>query len=178
MPSTRVPHLLDNIIWNPMSGPQWEVTEGSGHLRRFARGFSPLIGFSDLDNPRLDEVRRFGLRTIESGKYFGVFDGSRLITITGDRMRVGAYCEISRVCVHPGFQGRGLARQLRLHLRHRQLGRSATTFRHAMRATGIAHAFYERLGFRRFKAPIVRAVTHSSSRPPHRPGSSTLHGTF
>lgn len=228
MPSTRVPHLLDNIIWNAMSGPQRDVTEGTARARRFARGFSPILGFSDLENPSLDDVRPFaqsgesfytgdwsgpvppgwrleeestmfrmvwsgeaevpqafikpvplgphhaeqalalaqltkpgpfGLRTIELGEYFGLFDDSRLIAMAGERMRAGAFCEISGVCVHPEFQGRGLARQLMVHLLGRQLGRGAIPFLHAMRANEIARAFYERLGFRSFKEPVVRVVT-------------------
>jgi GNAT superfamily N-acetyltransferase len=42
-------HLLDNIFWHALSGPQAKFASGSGDARRFAPGFSPIVGFR---NPR------------------------------------------------------------------------------------------------------------------------------
>jgi hypothetical protein len=44
-------HLLDNIVWHSMSGPHARYTVGTNTARRYAPGFSPLIGFADVRNP-------------------------------------------------------------------------------------------------------------------------------
>src|SRR3954451_22185493 len=44
-------HLLDNIFWHALSGPQAEFAAGSGDARRYARGFSPIVAFADARQP-------------------------------------------------------------------------------------------------------------------------------
>ena len=58
----------------------------------------------------------FGIRTPELGEYFGYFDGGRLIAMAGERMCAGDLHEVSGICTHPDFQGRGLAKKLTLKL--------------------------------------------------------------
>lgn len=100
-----------------------------------------------------------GPRTTELGEYFGCFDGTRLVAMAGERFRAGAYREISAVCTHPDFQGRGLARRLmaRLICRHRQ--QAAIPFLHVMTGNTRAHQVYARMGFRSYCQPVVRVVT-------------------
>jgi ribosomal protein S18 acetylase RimI-like enzyme len=43
--------LLDNIAWNTLTGPHAAVATGAGAARRFAPGFSALLGFQDLSAP-------------------------------------------------------------------------------------------------------------------------------
>lgn len=43
--------LLDNIVWHALSGPQARFAEGAGDARRYARGFSPIVGFADQRHP-------------------------------------------------------------------------------------------------------------------------------
>lgn len=102
----------------------------------------------------------FGPRTIELGEYFGFFDGGRLIAMAGERMHAGTLREISGVCTDPDFQGRGFARRLMLKLIRRQLARGETPFLHVMR-DNVAAQFYERLGFRTAKEPVVRVVART-----------------
>ena len=49
--------LLDNIMWNCLSGPHAKFAAGEGPVRRYAPGFSPIVGFEDLTATR----RRAGL---------------------------------------------------------------------------------------------------------------------
>jgi ribosomal protein S18 acetylase RimI-like enzyme len=42
---------LDNIIWNSLTGPQARFAAGAGDARRYARGFSPIVGFRDPERP-------------------------------------------------------------------------------------------------------------------------------
>ena len=100
----------------------------------------------------------FGPRTIELGDYFGYFEGNRLVAMAGERMAAAGLREISGVCTHPGFQGRGLARRLMLKLAGRALARGETPFLHVMSANTAAHAMYQRMGFRDYRETVVRVV--------------------
>ncbi len=43
--------LLDNITWHALSGPQARFASGTGASRRYAPGFSPILGFEDPASP-------------------------------------------------------------------------------------------------------------------------------
>jgi predicted GNAT family acetyltransferase len=79
--------------------------------------------------------------------------------MAGERMRAGTLHEISGVCTHPDYQGRGLARGLIAKLVRRQLQRSVTPFLHVMRDNGAARRLYERIGFREYRESVVRVVS-------------------
>jgi len=220
--------LLDNIVWHTLSGPHAKFSVGTNEARRYAPGFSPIIGFADATDPdfaamssycetgehlycdgwsgdapvgwRIDfestmfkmlwdgaipatgetpEAVRlgpqhvaqaleltalthpgpFGPRTLELGDYFGCFDDSRLVAMAGERMSAGALREISGVCTHPDYQGRGLARRLMMKLIGRQMQRHETPFLHVMSDNAGAHALYRRMGFRDIRESVVRVVS-------------------
>lgn len=44
-------HLLDNITWHTLVGPHAHFAAGSGGARRYARGFSPILGFANPSRP-------------------------------------------------------------------------------------------------------------------------------
>jgi ribosomal protein S18 acetylase RimI-like enzyme len=105
----------------------------------------------------------FGLRTTELGDYFGIFDGPRLVAMAGERMHAGHFREVSGVCTHPDFQGRGFARQLVTLVIQRQLDRGQTPFLHVMRENTQPRALYERMGFRDYLAVPLRIVRRRQS---------------
>jgi len=219
--------LLDNIAWHTLSGPHAHFSAGTERARRYAQGFSPIVGFVDQDRPDFDALRDFcadgehfycdgwsgpapsgwqieaettmvkmvwdapmpaadhapeairldashaqraldlatltrpgpfGLRTIELGEYFGLFEGERLIAMAGERMCAGTLREISGVCTQPDCQGRGLARRLIDKLVRRQMQRGETPFLHVMSANTGARGLYERMGFRTYREVVVRVV--------------------
>ena len=43
------------------------------------------------------------------GGFLGLFEDKRLISMAGERLRQPGFAEVSGVCTHPDFQGRGLA---------------------------------------------------------------------
>jgi hypothetical protein len=57
----------------------------------------------------------FGKRTIEFGHYYGIFDNDKLVAMTGQRLHVYNYTEISAVCTHPASVGKGFAAVLIQH---------------------------------------------------------------
>ncbi len=44
-------HLLDNIFWYTLSGPHAKYAIGTDDARRYAPGFSPIVGFADTARP-------------------------------------------------------------------------------------------------------------------------------
>jgi len=49
--------LLDNITWHSLSGPHARFSAGGAAARRYARGFSPILGFADPVRPDFDALR-------------------------------------------------------------------------------------------------------------------------
>ncbi len=43
--------LLDNIMWSALSGPHARFAAGNSAVRRYAAGFSPIVGFADPSAP-------------------------------------------------------------------------------------------------------------------------------
>ena len=221
--------LLDNIFWHTLTGAQAKYAEGVNGARRYARGFSPILGFADPERPDFEAIAPycdpgeqlycaewsgaappawrieaestmfrmvwdgaaavpadelplalqlgaehvpqaleltaltrpgpFGPRTMELGDYFGCFEGARLVAMAGERAQAGTLREVSGVCTHPDFQGRGLARRLMLKLIRRQLQRGQIPFLHVMRENQAAHSLYQRMGFRDYCETVVRVVS-------------------
>ena len=54
--STVMKHLLDNIVWRTLTGHHVKFASGAGQARRYARGFSPIVGFADPEHPDLDSL--------------------------------------------------------------------------------------------------------------------------
>lgn len=89
----------------------------------------------------------FGLRTIEFGHYYGIFDDGRLVAMAGQRLHVEQYTEISAVCTHPDYLGRGFAAALIQHQLHLISSHSQKAFLHVRADNERAIALYHRLGF-------------------------------
>ena len=54
--------------------------------------------------------------TIDFGGYFGYFVEGRLVSMAGTRLVAGPYTEVSAVCTHPEFVGRGLSQLVLPHV--------------------------------------------------------------
>lgn len=52
-------HPLDNIFWNSLNGPHRHLSTGTDQARRYAPGFSPIIGFPDPHAPDFAALRPF-----------------------------------------------------------------------------------------------------------------------
>lgn len=61
---------------------------------------------------RLTEPGPFLPRTHTMGRFIGLRIDGRLAAMAGERMRFPGHVEVSGVCTHPHFRGRGLARRL------------------------------------------------------------------
>jgi ribosomal protein S18 acetylase RimI-like enzyme len=90
----------------------------------------------------------FGKRTIEFGHYYGIFEGEQLAAMTGQRLHVSHYSEISAVCTHPQHLGKGYAGNLMLHQMDLILESEQIPYLHVRADNERAIALYERLGFK------------------------------
>lgn len=89
----------------------------------------------------------FGTRTIDFGYYYGIFEGDQLVAMTGQRLHVHNYTEISAVCTHPDHLGKGYAAALVQHAIRTILQQGQTPFLHVRADNRRAIDLYERLGF-------------------------------
>ena len=67
--------------------------------------------------------------------------------MTGQRLHVGRYAEISAVCTHPDYLGKGYASALVQHQVNLILSHQQIPFLHVRADNSRAIAVYERLGF-------------------------------
>jgi GNAT superfamily N-acetyltransferase len=112
-----------------------------------------ILPLGDADNAEMLALTAlvfpgyFRRRTPEMGEYFGIRQQSRFAAMAGERMKLSGCQEISAVCTHPDFTGRGYAARLINHLVARQLRRGITPFLHVNETNTRARNLYERLGF-------------------------------
>jgi ribosomal protein S18 acetylase RimI-like enzyme len=89
----------------------------------------------------------FRERTNEMGRYLGIYAGSTLAAMAGERMCLDGHVEISAVCTHPEFTSRGFAARLMAELCNEILSRKLTPFLHVSWENARARALYVKLGF-------------------------------
>lgn len=143
----------------PVSAPpQFEVVMAAtgeqmiGAPVNFDGAMPDILSLGESDAPEmraLVELTRpgpFGPRTHELGRFFGIRIAGRLAAMTGERMTPGAYTEMTAVCVHPDFRGRGLAQALLAHVSRQILARGELPFLHVFSDNASAIALYKRQG--------------------------------
>jgi predicted GNAT family acetyltransferase len=89
----------------------------------------------------------FSTGTMSFGKYIGIREGARLAAMAGERMKIPGYTEVSAVCTHPDFLGKGYASHLMSILCAEIIARGETPFLHVRADNPRAIRAYERLGF-------------------------------
>ena len=89
----------------------------------------------------------FAEKTIDFGHYHGIFSDNKLVAMAGQRLHPGTFAEISGVCTHPDFTGKGFARQLILHQIRRILENNETPFLHVKSENFSAIKLYQSIGF-------------------------------
>lgn len=82
------------------------------------------------------------------GNYFGIRQDGRLVAIAGERTKITGLAEVSAVCTHPEFTGRGYAQQLVAHIVNRNVANGNALYLHFLTNNERARKVYERLGFR------------------------------
>jgi predicted GNAT family acetyltransferase len=122
-----------------------------------------IVVLGDADAPemlalaQLTQPGPFLARTHVMGMFRGIRIDGRLAAMAGERMHVPGHTELSGVCTHPDFRGRGLARRLSAIVCAGIEARGETPFLHAWKDNRPAIALYEQLGFR-LRAEVNVAV--------------------
>lgn len=112
-----------------------------------------MIPLTDADAPEmlalatLTQPGPFLPRTHVMGSFLGIRLDGRLAAMAGERMRFAGFTEVSAVCTHPDYRGRGLARGLSAAVAHRIQQRGDQAFLHAWQTNHAAIALYASLGF-------------------------------
>ena len=143
----------------PPAPPGWTLNPQKPMLQMICSSRVPAT--RGPETVRLGEVHRddmlaltalvfpgfFRARTLEMGDYHGIYDGSRLVAMAGERMRLDGYQELSAVCTHPGYTGRGYAQHLLALLCNAAFDRGFMPFLHVYSDNTRAIAVYRKLGF-------------------------------
>jgi GNAT superfamily N-acetyltransferase len=86
--------------------------------------------------------------TAALGDYFGIFKDGKLVAVTGERMQMDDFVEVSAVVTHPDHIGKGYAKQLVDHGVNNILQKSKIPYLHVVESNATAIGLYEKLGFK------------------------------
>ncbi|MBP2445816.1 GNAT family N-acetyltransferase [Rhizobium leguminosarum] len=89
----------------------------------------------------------FTLRAQSLGSFWGIRSDGRLVAMAGQRMRQTGFIELSGLCAHPDFQGRGLGTLLFRFVAGEIASGGDTAYLHAYAANTSAISLYLALGF-------------------------------
>ena len=148
-------------IPNPITLPKgWQVQheikglqfvyEGTSAIRNEFGNVQPLREMHINEMVQLAALTKpgpFGTGTINFGYYHGIFDKGKLVAMTGQRLHVQDYTEISAVCTHPDHTGKGYAHTLMQQQLQLILQQGKKPFLHVREDNERAIALYQRLGF-------------------------------
>ncbi len=101
-----------------------------------------------IELARITKPGPFDKRTIDFGSYYGIFMQDKLVAMTGQRLHVENFTEISAVCTHPEYTGKGHAFTLLQHQLQLILQQNQQAFLHVREDNGRAIEIYQRMGFK------------------------------
>jgi len=90
----------------------------------------------------------FKKKTNLMGNYFGFVKDGKLVAVTGERMKMNEFTEVSAVVTHPAYTGKGFASQLVAYTANNILDENKTPFLHVAETNIGAIRLYEKLGFK------------------------------
>lgn len=163
VPDVAVPSGL--VLVKAAKGVQMVATRSI----RMAADDQDIVQLTDTDAPEmlalatLTEPGPFLTRTHTMGTFRGIRINGRLAAMAGERFRFPGYTEVSGVCTHPDFRGRGLARRLSAAVAARIESRGERPFLHAWKTNRVAISLYQSLGFE-IRAEINIKVLERSTR--------------
>jgi GNAT superfamily N-acetyltransferase len=135
--------LLNQMIRLEPIPPEPRLTDPQAEIRRLTFADVPaMIKLADLTEPG-----PFRSRTIELGGFFGAFHSGRLVAMSGQRLHLPHFIEVSAVCTHPDARGRGYARRLMSLVIADIVAERKTPILHVLPENRSAISVYESLGF-------------------------------
>ncbi|QNK64259.1 GNAT family N-acetyltransferase [Pedobacter sp. PAMC26386] len=145
----------------PKLSSSWSVSSASDYVQMICR--SPIAFTAkeyheiiQLPTSDADEMVEF-VNSIQPGyfkngtpllgNYYGIKIDGMLIATAGERLKMNGYTEISAVCTHPEFTGKGFAQYLIAHLCNQIKKSGELPFLHVLNTNFRAISLYEFLGF-------------------------------
>jgi predicted GNAT family acetyltransferase len=119
-----------------------------------------------LDLAALTQPGPFFARTSEIGPFWGAHENGKLVAMAGERLRFDDYVEVSGVCTHPDFRGRGYAGLLSRLVATQILKQGKTPILHAVSSNRTAIRLYESLGFV-LRCEVMATVLVRTTPVPH-----------
>jgi len=89
----------------------------------------------------------FKKKTALLGNYYGIFKNEELVAVTGERMQMNDFVEVSAVVTHPNHTGKGYAKQLVVHTVNEIFKQNKIPYLHVIEDNKGAIQLYEKLGF-------------------------------
>lgn len=89
----------------------------------------------------------FKKKTALLGNYYGIFKNGELVAVTGERMQMNDFIEVSAVVTHPSHTGKGYAKQLVVHTVNEIFKQNKIPYLHVIEDNKGAIQLYEKLGF-------------------------------
>lgn len=130
------------------SGPIPTPDPGSPPIATLTSQDSPaMVALTDAAFPGF-----FRTRTYVLGSYFGIHVDGQLVAMSGERIAISGYREISAVCTHPRHTGKGYAAHLLRHILRFHADSGLRSFLHVAAPNQRAIDLYERLGFEKNSA--------------------------
>lgn len=119
------------------------VDDSAGIVRLSGSHRADVLALTALVYPHY-----FRERTMELGRYFGIYVDGRLAAMAGERLATERFQEVSAICTHPDFLGRGYAHRLTAMLTNDILADGRIPYLHVSHKNARAKALYERMGYR------------------------------
>ena len=86
-------------------------------------------------------------RTAAMGTYFGIYADKQLVAVSGERVEMNSYSEVSAVVTNPEFRKRGFAKQLLKQTTDKIFSDKKIPILHVDENNTSAIGLYEQLGF-------------------------------
>jgi len=90
----------------------------------------------------------FNTKTSDLGNYYGIYKDDNLVAVTGERMKMHEYTEVSAVVTHPEHTGKGYAKHLLAFTCNKIFNEDKIPYLHVKDTNIGAITLYEKLGFR------------------------------
>lgn len=136
---TNAQHKVSQMLF---AGP--DLPKRNGHSVE-------MLGHDDaaamFDLAKLTKPGPFAQRTHVLGEFWGIKENGRLVAMAGERFRHPGYSEISGVCTHPDYLGRGFGRDLCVKMIETILDRGEQPYLHVFVSNTGAARLYDKLGF-------------------------------
>lgn len=157
----------------PTKIPGWEIVQANPLSQMVCEQLQPAEGISAvelgpddvpemMDLVALTEPGPFTPGTIKMGQYFGIREEGQLVAMAGQRLHPPGFCEISAVCTHPDYRGRGYGGGLTTLLAQKIAADGEIPFLHHVLSNAAAERLYRKLGFRKRKEVSVVIMRRST----------------